>query len=71
MINIMSSTHDWAQDAFKRELEETLDDPSDLRQEDVDFMEEVASDLRLDFIGLINELGTPYECQRFKEKFKL
>ena len=71
MIEIMSSTADWARDAFRRELAETLDDPSYLDQEDIDFLEEVAADLKLDFIGLIEELGTPYEIERFKNKFNI
>lgn len=71
MISIMSSTHDWACDAFRRELEEALDDPSGLTKKDVDFMYEISADLKLDMDGLIIELGTDYEVQRFRQKFNL
>jgi hypothetical protein len=71
MREIMSSTHDWACDAFKRELELDLDDPSCLSKEDVELLYEVSADLGLDMDGLINELGSEYEAERFREKFDL
>jgi hypothetical protein len=38
MKTILNSTHDWAVDAFKREIKDILDDPTVATKDDTDFM---------------------------------
>jgi hypothetical protein len=64
---------DFAKDAFKRHLEELLDDPTWLLNEpDLDPVEyiaeqrRIAADLLLDFDALVDELGTPSEIDRLQ-----
>jgi len=64
---------EFAVEAFKRHLDDLLDDPSwlieDGQVDPVEYIAEqrrIAADLGLDFDLLSEELGTPYEVERLQ-----
>ena len=75
MAEINKQTLDWAQNAFKNEVENMLDDPSYMLHptrdeepaETITYMRAVAADLGLDFNALVTELGSNYEIARFRK----
>lgn len=60
----------FARDAFETNLSGLLDDPHDVVDDFPAYVRELrvlAADLDLDFDGLVDKLGSPYEIKRFRD----
>jgi len=73
---ISSETWDWAQEWYRREVDELLDDPSSWGLEGTAFRDEVARlrrigvDLDMDFDNMVQISGSEYEIDRLNNMLK-